>query len=281
MTQQPTDNSYGTLGPLLVGKVAVVTGGAGAIGNAICRMFAAHGADIVVADIHPERTPATASRVEALGRTAVPVVGDLTKREGIDRLKEAALGAFGHVDVLVNGLGEHLSMAGHFEDSTEEQWQAQYEVNLLHVMRSSRAFIPSMKERGWGRIVNFSSVEGIRGMARLVPYTVFKGAVNSFTKSLGVELADTGIRVNCIAVDMTKAYQLGFYKEPPEPDRPVPPLIPAARWGEPEDVAKAALFLASDLASWVVGDILLADGGSIAAGGWHRPPGGWFAPPSS
>jgi NAD(P)-dependent dehydrogenase (short-subunit alcohol dehydrogenase family) len=277
---QAGDSSYGTLGPLLTDKVAVVTGGAGAIGNAICRLYAAHGADVVVADKDANRTQGTVNGVAALGRRAIPVVADLTKREGINQLKDAALGTFGRVDILVNGLGEHLSMSGPFENWTEEQWQAQYEMNLLHVFRASQAFIPSMKERGWGRIVNFSSVEGIRGMARLVPYTAFKGAVNSFTKSLGVELADTGIRVNCIAVDMTKAYQLGFYKEPPEPDRPVPPLIPAARWGEPEDVAKAALFLASDLASWVVGDILLADGGSIAAGGWHRPPGGWFQPQS-
>src|SRR3990172_11412208 len=104
MTQQPTDDSYGTLGPLLAGKVAVVTGGAGAIGDAICRIFAAHGADIVVADIEAERSAATAKRVEALGRKAVPVVADLTTREGIDRLKEAELGAFGEIGILGDGL---------------------------------------------------------------------------------------------------------------------------------------------------------------------------------
>src|SRR3972149_8200338 len=108
MTQQPTDDSYGTLGPLLEGKVAVVTGGAGAIGGAIGRMFAAHGADIVVADREQTRTVETAKRVQALGRKAVPVLADLTTRRGIDRLKAAALGAFPHVDILVNGLGEHL-----------------------------------------------------------------------------------------------------------------------------------------------------------------------------
>ena len=262
-----------TLGPLLAGKVAVVTGGAGAIGDAICRIFAAHGADIVVADIEAERTAATAKRVEALGRKAVPVVADLTKKEGIDRLKEAALGTFGHIDILVNGLGEHLRMQGPHENSTEEQWQALYEVNLLHVFRACQAFIPAMKERGWGRIINFSSVEGIRAMPSGAVYTAFKGAINSFTKSLGVDLAGSGIRVNCIAVDQVKAYQIP--ETPKEYERLIPTWIPAGRYGEGEDAAKIALFLASDLSSWVVGDIVAADGGTLAAGGWYRTPKRW------
>src|SRR3972149_3510319 len=116
MMTQASESIPETLGPLLGGKVAVVTGGAGAIGDAICRIFAAHGADIVMADIHAERTAETAKRVEALGRKAVPVVADLTKQQGIDRLKEAALGTFGHVDILVNGLGNHLWVGGPHEN---------------------------------------------------------------------------------------------------------------------------------------------------------------------
>ena len=275
MTQQPTDYCYGALGPLLAGKVAVVTGGAGAIGDAICRMFAAHGADIVLADIEATRTAETAKRVEALGRKAVPVVTDLRKREGIDQLKKAAFDAFSHVDILANGLGDHLWMGGPHENSTEEQYQALYEVNLLHIFRACQAFIPSMRERGWGRIINFSSVEGIRAIPNLAVYSAFKGAINSFTKTLGVELARYGIHVNAIAVDMIKAYQVNFYETPKELERLIPIWIPAGRYGEGEDVAKIALFLASDLSSWVTGDIIAGDGGTLAAGGWYRTPTGW------
>jgi NAD(P)-dependent dehydrogenase (short-subunit alcohol dehydrogenase family) len=254
--------------------VAVVTGGGGAIGNAICRLYAAHGADVVVADRDADRTQNTVNAVAALGRKAIPIVTDLTKREGIDQLREAALGTFGHVDILVNGLGEHLWMGGPLENSSEEQWQALYEINLLHVFRASQAFIPSMRERSWGRIVNFSSVEGIRSAPNLAVYTAFKGAINSFTKSLGVELGQYGIRANAIAVDQVRAYQVS-YEVPKEHEQLVPVWIPAGRVGEGEDVANIALFLASDLSFWVVGEVIAADGGTLAAGGWFRTPTRW------
>ena len=211
--------------------------------------------------------------MQALGRKAVPVVTDLRKREGIDQLKKAAFDAFSHVDILANGLGDHLWMGGPHENSTEEQYQALYEVNLLHIFRACQAFIPSMRERGWGRIINFSSVEGIRSIPNLAVYAAFKGAINSFTKSLGVELGRYGIHVNAIAVDQVKAYQIP--ETPKELERLIPIWIPAGRKGEGEDVARIALFLASDLSSWVVGDVIAADGGTLAAGGWYRTPTGW------
>ena len=276
---QANEWGYGTLGPLLKDKVAVVTGGAGGIGDAMCRIFAEHGADIVIVDIDSERTAETARRVESLGRKAVPVVTDITKPEGIVAMKEAALGTFSHVDILVNGLGHALDTAGPFEDNTEDHWQRLYEVNLLHVFRASHAFIPSMKERGWGRIINFSSVEGIRSAPWIAVYTAFKGAVNSFTRSLAVDLAQYGIRATSIAVDQTRSYQVNWYRVRPEYERLVPTWIPAGYQGEPEDVAKIALFLASDLSSWIVGDVIAADGGTLAAGGWFRTPVSWTNKP--
>src|SRR5262245_43760915 len=195
----------------LEGRVAVVTGGAGSIGSAICVLFAEHGADIVVADKVGERVHQAVARVQALGRRAVPVVADLAMREGIDLLKQEALAAFDHVDVLVNGVGQHVGRQGPFEDSDEEQWQALYETNFLHVLRASKAFIPGMKERGWGRIVNFSSVEGMRGMPWGAVYSGFKGAINSFTRSAAVDLARHGILMNAIGVDKTKSYEVQFY----------------------------------------------------------------------
>jgi NAD(P)-dependent dehydrogenase (short-subunit alcohol dehydrogenase family) len=265
---------------LLRGRVAVVTGGAGGIGAAVCRTFAAHGAEgIVVADNEAARTATTVAAVGELGSTAIGVTADLTTAAGVDELAKSAIERFGRVDILVNGLGHHLGALGPFESTTEEQWQGLYEINLLHLFRTCKAFIPGMRERRWGRIVNFSSVEGIRSGPDIAVYTAFKGAVDSFTKSLGVALARDGIRVNAIAVDKTRAYQVNHYALPEEYERLVPSWIPAGRYGDGDDVAGATLFLSSDLASWVVGQTLPADGGTLAAGGWYRTPVRWTNSP--
>jgi NAD(P)-dependent dehydrogenase (short-subunit alcohol dehydrogenase family) len=170
-------------------------------------------------------------------------------------------------------------VSGPFEGSTDEGWDRLYRVNLLHVMQASRAVIPGMKQRRWGRIVNFSSVEGLRAMPNAAPYTAFKGAIDSFTKSLGVELAGSGIRVNCIAVDKTRSHQVNFYELPDEYDRLVGVWVPAGRYGEGTDVASVVLFLSSELCSWVVGRTIPADGGTLAAGGWYRTPNRWTNSP--
>ncbi|HEX3947623.1 MAG TPA: SDR family oxidoreductase [Acidimicrobiales bacterium] len=268
-----------TEGPDLEGRVAVVTGGGGAIGGASCVLLAEHGADVVIADNDAERAAGVAAEVERRGRKALPVVVDLTAEGGVAELAERAQAAFDHVDILVNGLGEHLAMAGPWDRSTEEQWDALYRVNLLHVFQASRAFAPGMCERGWGKIVNFSSVEGIRAMPSHPVYTAFKGAIDSFTKSLGVDLAGRGVNVNCIAVDKTKAYQVNFYQLGEEYDRMVPVWIPAGRYAEADDVAKVVLFLSTDQSAWVVGQTIPADGGTLAAGGWYRTPGRWTNSP--
>jgi NAD(P)-dependent dehydrogenase (short-subunit alcohol dehydrogenase family) len=259
--------------------VAVVTGGAGGIGSAIARGLAEGGADVVVADIDGGRTDAVVKEIEAMGRTAVPVVADLRTAEGMAQLEQATKSAFDHVDILVNGLGEFLESRGPFEDSTEEQWQGLYEVNLLHVFRASKMFIPGMKERGWGRIVNFSSVEGVRSAPWLAVYTAFKRAIDAFTKSAGVDLARYGILINAIGVDKTRAYQVNHYALPPEWERLVPTWIPAGHYAEPEEVANVALFLCSDQNTWIVGQTILADGGTTAAGGWFRTPKQWVNQP--
>ncbi len=152
-------------------------------------------------------------------------------------------------------------------------------MNLLATLRCSHAFIPGMKERGWGRIINFSSVEGIRSMPSGAVYTAFKGAIDSFTKSLGVDLARYGIRTNAIAVDKTRSYQVNHYRMPVEYDRLIPVWVPAGRLGEGTDVPSVALFLASELSSWVVGQTIPADGGTLAAGGWYRTPNRWTNSP--
>ena len=217
--------------------------------------------------------------MEAAGRRALGVVADLTEPGAIEDAVARTEVALGPVDVLVNGVGEHLALSGPFEDSDEEGWDALYRVNLLPVMRACHAVIAGMKARGWGRIVNFSSVEGLRAMPQAAPYTAFKAAVDGFTKSLAVEVAGAGVRVNAIAVDKTRAHQVGFYELGEEYERHVPVWVPAGRYGEGDDVASVVLFLSSELCSWVVGETIAADGGTLRAGGWYRTPVKWTNSP--
>ena len=260
-------------------RVALVTGGAGAIGAAAAAGLAGQGASVVVADLSAERTDELVSALKADGLSADAFVADLTEAGAVEAAVEHAVAKFGRVDVLVNALGEHLGLAKPFEQSTEEEWDRLYKVNLLHTMRACRAVLPAMKQAGWGRIINFSSVEGIRAMPFGAPYTAYKGGIDSFTKSLAVEVAPFGVRVNAVAVDKTRAYQVGFYEMPPEYNRHIPVWIPAGRYANGSDVAAVVLFLASDLSEWIVGQTLIADGGTLSAGGWYRTPNRWTNSP--
>lgn len=266
-------------GALLADRVALITGGGGAIGRASAELLAAHGAAVAVVDVVEERVEQAVAAVEAAGGRALGVVADLTVPGTIEDAVARTDEAFGPVDVLVNAVGEHYALAGPFEASDEAGWDALYRVNLLPVMRACHAVVAGMKARGWGRIVNFSSVEGIRAMPEAAPYTAFKAAIDGFTKSLAVEVAGAGVRVNAIAVDKTRAHQTNFYELGEEYDRHVGVWIPAGRYAEGADVAKVVLFLASELSDWVVGETIAADGGTLRAGGWYRTPAKWTNSP--
>ena len=206
----------------------------------------------------------------------------VAQRRFVERRRRAlgdVVANLGEIDILVNALGHRLSLAAPFERSDEAGWDALYRVNLLHVLQACHVVIPAMVAKGWGRIVNFSSVEGIRAMPQAAPYTAFKGAIDSLTKSLGVELAPAGIRVNAVAVDKTRAHQVNFYNLGDEYDRHVPVWIPAGRYAEGDDVASVVLFLSGEQCSWVVGQTIVADGGTLAAGGWYRTPVKWTNSP--
>jgi 2-hydroxycyclohexanecarboxyl-CoA dehydrogenase len=263
----------------LTGKVAIVTGGGGAIAAESCALLAHHGAAVVVADVEQGRAEQVVAAITENGGRARAFVGDITVAATLEELLEYVRVEFGGVDILVNAVGEHLMSAGTHEDSDEEMWQALYEVNLLHVFRACRLVVPLMKERGWGRIVNFSSVEGIRAAPALAVYAAFKAAVDAFTKSLAVDVARDGIRVNAIAVDKTRSYQVGHYELPEPYANLAHTWIPSGRYGEPRDIAGVVLFLSSELSSWVTGQTIVADGGTLSAGGWFRTPKRWTNQP--
>jgi NAD(P)-dependent dehydrogenase (short-subunit alcohol dehydrogenase family) len=254
-------------GPLLAGRVALVTGGGGGIGRAISELFAAHGARVVVAEINPERAEETVTAIQEAGGAAVGTVVDVGDEAAVTDLA----GAIGEVDVLVNNVGHYLPGNGDFLTSTSDEWRALYRVNLEHVFLCTRAFVPGMVERGRGSVINVSTVEAFRAIPRRPVYSAFKGAITQFTKSLAVELGNAGVRVNAIAPDLTETIQVPYSRwVSEEQESLIPQWVPVGRFGTPDDIAGVALFLASDLSAFVTGTTVHADGGSLAAGGWFR-----------
>jgi NAD(P)-dependent dehydrogenase (short-subunit alcohol dehydrogenase family) len=205
------------------------------------------------------------------------MTADLRERGALEALRERA-DELGGADILVNALGHYLSI-GPFVDNDEELWQQLYDINVLPVLRACRLFVPGMRERRWGRVITFSSVEALRSAPFMAVYGACKAAVDAFSKNLAVEVAGDNVLVNAIASDKTRTIQTNFLQIPAEYERLVPTWIPRGRYGEGVDNARIALFLASELADWVVGSTLLADGGTIAAGGWYRTPARWTTQP--
>lgn len=254
-------------GPLLAGRVALVTGGGGGIGRAISETFAAHGARVVVAEIDEGRAVDTVAAITAAGGDASASVVDVRNEDAVDVLGRDV----GSVDVLVNNVGHYLPGKGDFLTSSSDEWRELYRVNLEHVFLCTRAFVPGMVERGRGSVVNISSVEAFRAIPRRPVYSAFKGAITQFTKSLAVELGSAGVRVNAIAPDLTETLQVPYSRwVPEEQEHLIPTWVPIGRFGTADDIAGVALFLASDLSAFVTGTTVHADGGSLAAAGWFR-----------
>jgi NAD(P)-dependent dehydrogenase (short-subunit alcohol dehydrogenase family) len=254
---------------LLEDRVAVITGGGEGIGAATGRLFAAHGAYVYVADLDGDSARETARLIESEGGRAIAVTTDVRQLDDISALKDRVLQESGRIDVLVNNVGHWLAVK-EFLEGDAAHWQALYEINLLHVFHVTHAFLPPMLEQHSGAIVNVSSVEGVRGYPMDPIYGAFKAAVIQFTRSLALDVAGQGVRVNGVAPDMTNSAQSNFVEwDPPGSETHWPDWVPLGRMGVPVDQARVILFLASDLSSFVVGQTINADGGTVAAGGWY------------
>jgi NAD(P)-dependent dehydrogenase (short-subunit alcohol dehydrogenase family) len=254
----------------LKGQIAVVTGGGGGIGAGISRALANAGATVVVAEIDPDRARDTVDAITADGGTGDAVVVDVRERTDVDRLAEHVLGTYGHIDILVNNVGHYIRPTP-FLDGDDDHWDALDAVNLRHVFRCTKAFAPSMVERGVGAIVNVASVEGLRGYPADPVYGAYKAAVAHFTRCLALELAPNGVRVNAIAPDVTQSLQVDYEKTVPEELRDRWPIwVPVGRVGDADDNADVVLFLASELSRFMIGQVLPTDGGTLDAGGWFR-----------
>ncbi|HEX4864669.1 MAG TPA: SDR family oxidoreductase [Acidimicrobiales bacterium] len=256
---------------LLDDRVAVVTGGAAGIGGAIASLFAQHGARVEIADVDSEKARFKLEEITDAGGVARVHVVDVTTEQGVERLVGEVLGEHGRIDVLVNNVGDYRPLVP-FRRSSMESWTSMYQLNLLHVIAVTRAFIDPMIEQRRGVIVNVHSVEGMRGYPSDPVYGAMKAAVAHFTTCLAVQVGRYGIRVNGVGPDLTQTAQVDYLSGYEDADHLWESWAPVGRLGWPEDQARVALFLASDLGSFVTGHNIPVDGGTKAGGGWFYSP---------
>jgi 3-oxoacyl-[acyl-carrier protein] reductase len=242
------------------GKVALVTGAARGIGEAIALKLAQEGAHVILADLDIECAKRVERAIEALGRKAKAIQVDVSQRPSVQQLVREAVSIFGKIDILVNNAG--IIRRGTFLDHDPEEWDRVLNVNLGGTFNCAKEIVPLMIKQGGGKIVNISSVVGKMGDVASAPsYGTSKGAMNTFTKSLARELAAHGINVNAVA---PHAIETEMSQEwPAEKRRQIVEAIPLKRLGQPEEVAEAVAFLASDAASFITGQILDVNGGYL------------------
>jgi 2-deoxy-D-gluconate 3-dehydrogenase len=242
----------------LEGKNALVTGASAGLGQAIAIALAQAGAN--VACHGNTRSPeATCAAVAKTGRQAVSVVGDLSRSETPKELIDQTLGRFGRVDILVNNAGT-IRRAPAAEYS-ESDWATVIEVNLSAVFRLSQLAGRQMLSQGSGKIVNIASLLSFQGGITVPAYAASKGGVAQLTKALANEWAGKGINVNAIAPGYMRTDNTRALQQDETRNRQILERIPAARWGEPDDLAGAAVFLASPASDYVSGHVLVVDGG--------------------
>jgi NAD(P)-dependent dehydrogenase (short-subunit alcohol dehydrogenase family) len=276
----------------LDGQAALVTGGGGGIGRAIALCLAAHGADICVVDIIPERCEEVAARVAEYGRTALPFPADVMQAGSLHDAVEAAAAKFGRLDILVNNAGGVTRRD--FTALTEKNWRRHIDLNLISNLAATSAAIPHMiaGKRG-GAIVNVTSIEASRAAPGYAVYAACKAGINNLTRTLAVELSDHGIRVNAIAPDYTATPGTsGVYTGPVDEHlwrqpsaaqvEAIRRRIPAGRRGIDAECGHLAVFLASPMSSYITGTVIPIDGGTWASGGWVRDSTDkWILPPEA
>jgi NAD(P)-dependent dehydrogenase (short-subunit alcohol dehydrogenase family) len=248
----------------LTGKVAVVVGGTSGIGRAITCGLAEAGADIVPTSRRREEVEATAADVESRGRRAVRVTSDVTDLASLEAALSATLKQLGRVDILVNCAGRTKRQPT--LEVSEEDWNAILDTNLTGTLRSCRVFGRHMLERGSGRIVNIASLSTFVALFEVAAYSASKAAVASLTKSLALEWGPRGVNVNAIAPGVFPTPLNRSLLEGTARGQEFLTRTPLKRFGRTEELAGAAVFLASDAASFVNGEVVSVDGGFLASG---------------
>jgi NAD(P)-dependent dehydrogenase (short-subunit alcohol dehydrogenase family) len=248
----------------LSGKVAVVVGGTSGIGRAIAHGFAEAGADVIPTSRRAEQVETTAREIEELGRRSLRVSSDVSDRASLEHLLSKALETFGKVDILVNSAG--TTKRAPTVDFSEDDWNRIIDTNLTGTLRACQVFGRHMLERKSGSIINIASLSTFVALHEVAAYSASKAAVGSLTKSLAVEWSSHGVRVNAIAPGVFRTALNHKLLDETERGREFLVRTPMKRFGNVEELAGAAIFLASDAASFVSGEIIAVDGGFLASG---------------
>lgn len=248
----------------LEGKSAVVIGGTSGIGRALALGLANAGADVAPSARRQEQVDATAAEIEAVGKRSLRVPSDVADRASLEKLLAAAVDTFGKVDILINCAG--MTKRAPTLDYPEETWNSIIETNLTGTLRGCQVFGKHMLERGYGRIINIASLSTFVALFEVAAYAASKAAVASLTKSLAVEWSKRGINVNAIAPGVFRTPLNSGLLDGTERGKEFKLRTPLGRFGNVEELAGAAIFLASDAASYVTGEILVVDGGFLASG---------------